>query len=282
LPSGFRLWPAARIFSARRQTEQAATRTPASEKGTEITDTTTDTPDTSAGEHHPVGTLEHIDPQVLVVDTNVRDEADVDADFQASIKEHSVLIPIAAVRDADGQLRVRSGQRRTIAAREAGLATVPVYVRTATAGDERAEVAERVSEQIVENDQRRSLTDAQRARGIQQMLHAGLSVSRVAKIHRTNAATAARGNSLLIAPLSPLTRRLLASVVFVGGGGTRGRPNASWPVTALRLRRMQLGRAKLSVSTAWWSLGERLLIRHAPEQCRSRGPAVESRASQRF
>jgi hypothetical protein len=73
-----------------------------------------------------------------------------------------VLIPIAAVRDADGQLRVRSGQRRTIAAREAGLATVPVYVRTAAAGDERAEVAERVSEQIVENDQRRSLTDAQR------------------------------------------------------------------------------------------------------------------------
>ena len=141
----------------------------------------TDTQDTSAGERHPVGTLEHINPHVLVVDTNVRDEADVDADFQASIKEHGVLIPIAAVRDADGQLRVRSGQRRTLAAREAGLATVPVYVRPATAGDERAEVAERVSEQIVENDQRRSLTDAQRARGIQQMLDAGLSVTKVAK-----------------------------------------------------------------------------------------------------
>jgi ParB family chromosome partitioning protein len=40
-----------------------------------------------------------------------------------------VLIPIAAVRDADGQqVRVRSGQRRTLAAREAGLSTVPVYV----------------------------------------------------------------------------------------------------------------------------------------------------------
>lgn len=41
---------------------------------------------------------------------------------------------------------------------------------------------------------------------------------------------------------------------------------------------MRLGRAKLLVSTAWWSCGEGLLIRHAPEQCRSRGPAVESRA----
>jgi ParB-like nuclease domain len=98
-----------------------------------------------------------------------------------SHSEHGVLIPIAAVRDADGQVRVRSGQRRTLAAREAGLSTVPVYVRPASAGDERAQLVERVSEQIVENDQRRQITDAQRVRGIQQMLDAGLSVSRVAK-----------------------------------------------------------------------------------------------------
>jgi hypothetical protein len=38
------------------------------------------------------------------------------------------------------------------------------------------------------------------------MIDAGMSVTKVAKIHRTNAAAAARGNSLLIAPLSPLTR----------------------------------------------------------------------------
>jgi ParB family transcriptional regulator, chromosome partitioning protein len=147
-----------------------------------MTDTTTTDPeDTANTEDRAAGTIEHIDPHTLVLDPNVRDEPDVDAEFVASIKEHGVLIPIAAVRDANGQVRVRSGQRRTLAAREAGLSTVPVYVRPASVSDERAQLVERVSEQIVENDQRRQITDAQRVRGIQQMLDAGLSVTRVAK-----------------------------------------------------------------------------------------------------
>ena len=43
-----------------------------------------------------------------------------------------MLIPIAAVGGADGRVLVRMGQRRTLAARQAGLANVPVYVRTAS------------------------------------------------------------------------------------------------------------------------------------------------------
>ena len=43
---------------------------------------------------------------------------------------------------------------------------------------------DRIVHQIVTNDQKRDLTDAQRARGIQQMIDAGLSVTKVAKIHR--------------------------------------------------------------------------------------------------
>jgi ParB family chromosome partitioning protein len=81
-------------------------------------------------------------------------------------------------------VRVRAGQRRTLAAREPGLATIPVYVRQVTDGDEKTQVVERVAEQIVENDQRQALTDAQRVRGIQQMLDAGVPVTKVAKIHR--------------------------------------------------------------------------------------------------
>jgi ParB family chromosome partitioning protein len=99
----------------------------------------------------------------------------------ASVKEHGVLNPIAAMRGEDGVVRVRAGQRRTLAAREAGLTTVPVYVRAHCPGDESTQVVERVSEQIVENDQRHALTEAQRARGIQQMLDAGASVTKVAK-----------------------------------------------------------------------------------------------------
>jgi ParB family chromosome partitioning protein len=129
----------------------------------------------------PTGTLEHLDPHVLTLELNVRDTAELDADFVASVAEHGVLIPIAAVRDHNGTVRVRAGQRRTLAAREAGLATVPVYVRPATPGDGAARITERIGEQIVENDQRRGLSDAQRARGIRQMIDAGLSAAKVAK-----------------------------------------------------------------------------------------------------
>jgi hypothetical protein len=39
----------------------------------------------------------------------VRDDAYVDAQFVASIKEHGVLVPIAGVRADDGNVRVRNG-----------------------------------------------------------------------------------------------------------------------------------------------------------------------------
>ena len=64
-------------------------------------------------------------------------------------------------------------------------------MRHVTDGDEQAQAVERVAEQIVENDQRQALTDAQRVRGIQQMLDAGVPLPKVAKIHRTK--TARRG-----------------------------------------------------------------------------------------
>lgn len=140
-----------------------------------MTDTITAERNHDAG---AIGTLEHLDPHALTVDTNVRDEADLDAEFIASITEHGVLQPIAAVRTAEGQTLVRAGQRRTLAARAAGLPTVPVYVRALAPGDD---LVERVTEQIVENDQRRELTEAQRARGIQQLLDAGVSATKVAK-----------------------------------------------------------------------------------------------------
>lgn len=144
-------------------------------------------------------TLMHVDPHALTLETNVRDDAALDKQFVASIQEHGVLIPITAVHGRDGKLWVRAGQRRTLAAREAGLATVPVYVRAAGVGDDKALLVERVAEQIVENDQRRQLTDAQRARGIQQMIDAGASITKVSKKlslgKDTVKAAAAVGNS---------------------------------------------------------------------------------------
>ena len=93
-------------------------------------------------------------------------------------------MPITAIRRHDGVVEVRNGQRRTVAACKVGLTTVPVYILAATAADTAAETIDRIVHQIVTNDQKRDLSDAQRARGIQQMIDAGLSVTKVAEIHR--------------------------------------------------------------------------------------------------
>jgi ParB family chromosome partitioning protein len=126
------------------------------------------------------GTLQHLDPTTVLIGENVRDNATLDPQFVASVREHGVLQPITAVRTDTG-IEVRDGQRRTLAAREAKLDAIPVYVLNGQANDDKTATAERIAHQIVTNDQRSALTDAQRARGIAQMLLAGVSPAKVAK-----------------------------------------------------------------------------------------------------
>lgn len=121
------------------------------------------------------GVLEHLDPNEIEVETNVRVEASLTKQFIASIREQGVLVPVVAVRE-NGKVRVRAGQRRTLAAREAGLTSIPVYITNAD-----LDTVTRLSQQIVENDQRLSLTQTDRVKGIQQLLDTGLSVTKIAK-----------------------------------------------------------------------------------------------------
>jgi ParB family transcriptional regulator, chromosome partitioning protein len=172
------------------------------------TTTPTSTPET--GDSAPaatVGSLEYLDPNTLLIGENVRDAVDLSKDLLASLREHGVLVPLTAVRGDDGVVRIRNGQRRTLGAREVGLSTVPVYVLPATAADDAAEAVERIVHQIVANDHKDDLTDVQRARGIQQMIDAGLSATRVAKrlaVSRdtVKAATAAAGSATAMDALS--------------------------------------------------------------------------------
>ncbi|WP_167762195.1 ParB/Srx family N-terminal domain-containing protein, partial [Blastococcus sp. CT_GayMR20] len=93
---------------------------------TDNTSTSTDsatTPDTAAELR-----VQQLDPHSLLVDANVRHDTRADADLVASVRDLGVLVPIVAVRTADGRLRVRLGHRRTLAAIEAGRPTVPVVV----------------------------------------------------------------------------------------------------------------------------------------------------------
>jgi hypothetical protein len=50
-------------------------------------------------------------PGTLTIDTNVRKDADLKADFIASIKELGVLEPVIAHRKDDGTVHVLMGQR---------------------------------------------------------------------------------------------------------------------------------------------------------------------------
>ena len=119
--------------------------------------------------------LEHLDPNDIEVEVNVRTEASLTKQFVASVKEQGVLVPVVAVRE-DGKVKVRAGQRRTLAAREAGLTSIPVYISEAD-----LDTATRLSQQIVENDHRLSLSAVDRVKGIQQLLDTGLSMTKVAK-----------------------------------------------------------------------------------------------------
>ena len=125
--------------------------------------------------------LIHLNPNEIDIEDNVRLDPRLDRDFLASIEEHGVLQPVLAVR-IDGQDKplVREGQRRIQAARQVGLSTVPVYVRTVD-GTETAVRAQRVIEQVVTNKHRAPLTEAENARAINQLLLDGVSPAKVAK-----------------------------------------------------------------------------------------------------
>jgi hypothetical protein len=53
---------------------------------------------------HAVTRTENLDPRTLLVDVNVRQDAQLDKQFVATIRDHGVLVPIVAVdsRTASG------------------------------------------------------------------------------------------------------------------------------------------------------------------------------------
>ncbi|MEY9853539.1 ParB family chromosome partitioning protein [Leifsonia sp. EB41] len=122
------------------------------------------------------GTIEHLNPHTLTIENNVRPSAPITPAFVQSIKENGVLTPVLGHRGDDSTVTVRAGQRRVYAAREAGLTTIPVYLVEAD-----DVTAERIVQQMVENDQREALTDGDRAAAFRQLAFEGLSVTAIAR-----------------------------------------------------------------------------------------------------
>ncbi|AFR51439.1 ParB/RepB/Spo0J family partition protein [Gordonia sp. KTR9] len=131
------------------------------------------------------GELRHLNPADLVIDTNIRTEAEatLTGEFVDSIRD-GVRQPILAV-ELDGEVRVRDGQRRTLAARKNALASVPVYVvPVATDADDKALTVDRILEQLA-SFEREELRASDRVAAIEQLALAGMSATKIAKATRT-------------------------------------------------------------------------------------------------
>jgi ParB family chromosome partitioning protein len=122
-------------------------------------------------------TFEMLDPNTVVVESNVRteDKTYLTKEFVDSIRTEGVLTPVLCRRGEDGTVYVRAGQRRTLAAREAGV-LLPARIVTA---DENT--ADRIVQQIIENDQREALSNADRAAAWQQLALDGMTPTKIAK-----------------------------------------------------------------------------------------------------
>jgi ParB family transcriptional regulator, chromosome partitioning protein len=134
---------------------------------------------TDTAETYEVGTTHHVPPGSLLLERNIR-EAKPDEDLVRSVGAIGVLEPIVAVNTPEGQLLVRHGQRRTLAAVEAGVETVPVYV---TGVDELTDSAEvdRIIRQRDENTHRAGLTTAEEIGVVAQLAAFGMSPDEIAE-----------------------------------------------------------------------------------------------------
>lgn len=153
-------------------------------ESTRIETTPADVPEAAAVEE--LGELLMVDPGTLIVGANVRTEIDLGRAFVNDVRERGVREPITVRRDAAGGFVVRKGQRRAMAAVQAGLAWVRVFVDPGSdpGEDDTAGRIARTVDQLGENNHRVALEDKDRVRAHQELLDLGLSAGQIArKIH---------------------------------------------------------------------------------------------------
>ncbi len=119
-----------------------------------------------------------MDPNDVLVDVNVRTDVNLDKEFLASIKEHGVLQPVVALATPEG-VRIRYGQRRTLAAIETGRDLPVVLIHSDAEGD--AAAVERLLTQHAENEHRSALTTREKVEVSHQLSLLGLSPAQIAR-----------------------------------------------------------------------------------------------------
>lgn len=119
--------------------------------------------------------IREVAPGDLIVAANVRREVALSKEFVASVKEHGVKVPVLVQEGLTG-LEVIDGQRRTLAAVEAGLSLIPVVVQAPVADE-----GQRIVDQLVVNEHRSGLTNADQVEAIRDLALFGMSASAIAR-----------------------------------------------------------------------------------------------------
>lgn len=141
--------------------------------------------------------LAHLNPADLLTQDNVREHVRLDKAFVASITERGVLTPITAYRrEGDGAPVVLYGHRRTAAAQQAGLSSIPVYLVASQ------QVADRMIDQMAENDHRASLTTGERVQVFAALAEMGMSRAAIAKATATRRAEVKAALTTAASPLA--------------------------------------------------------------------------------
>lgn len=105
-----------------------------------------------------MSTFENLNPASLIVKVQVRTDAAADKALVADVKANGIIQPLTGYRNEAGGVVILAGHRRTLAAMEAGLGTVPVYVLDAAPSE-----ADRIVAQVAENTRREALSEADQA-----------------------------------------------------------------------------------------------------------------------
>jgi ParB family chromosome partitioning protein len=141
------------------------------------------TESTAVGGAALLGQLLQVDPRTLIVGANTRHDVQLDRYFVRDIADRGVREPITVQRRGDGALVVRKGQRRTLAAVEAGLPLVRVLLEAASEPED-SDTSGRIEciiDQLGENQHRAALTEADEVRAHQQLLDLGLTAGQIAR-----------------------------------------------------------------------------------------------------
>jgi ParB/RepB/Spo0J family partition protein len=147
-------------------------------------------------------TLEEIPLELVDVGDNVRVTLEAVDELAASIAEHGVLQPVKATLLPSGRYSLLWGQRRVLAARKAGLATILALVYADEPDD-------RPIEQLVENLHRADLNPIDRARAMRDVVDSGVSQAELAR--KLGIAPSTVANDLRLLETAPKVQELLAA-----------------------------------------------------------------------